>query len=220
MSEPQARSLESGRGSPLVFVVTLAVFTGLVLYFFNLPLRPTAWGGPRGAGPFEEASLPGAGWFAREARLYLENFAKVRSPDPVLEATGEALAGYYSLLAIARYVLLWVVLRRVGAGGALASIGVLSAALPPLPRAPRQHESEVGLLLFVTLLVATARGPMPWWVAVGALPLLFAVWANLHASVIVGLAWLGVITFGRLVEWSKNGRREGVDVAAVSRLTV
>src|SRR5262245_26627328 len=144
MSEPQARSPESGRGSPLSLVVTLAVFVGLVAYFFNLPLRPTAWGGPRGVGQFEEASRPGAGWFARDTRLYLENLAASRSPDGVLEATGEAIGGYYAFLAVARCILLWVVLRRVGAGGVLASLGVAVTALPVVFGAPRQNESEIG----------------------------------------------------------------------------
>jgi len=220
MSEPQARLPESGRGSPIDFVVTLAAFTGLVVYLFNLPLWPTAWGGPRGAGPFEEVSLPGAAWFAREARLYLESFAKVRSPDHVLEATGEALAGYYALLALARYVLLWVVLRRVGGCGLLASLGVVAAALPLLFGAPRQYDADVGLLLFVVLLVATTPGPISWWTAIGALPLLFAVWANAHTSVMVGLAWLGVLTFGSLVEWWKHGRGESVHAYGAARLAV
>jgi hypothetical protein len=220
MSEPQARSPESGRGLPLSSIVALAVFIALTVYFFNLPLRSTAWGGPRGAGPFEEASLPGAGWFAREARLCLENVAATRSPDRVLEATGEALAGYYAVLAVARYILLWVALRRVGAGGLLASLGVVASALPELFGAPRQTESDVGLLLFVTLLVVTIPSCLAWWVAVGALPVLFAIWANAHASVMVGFAWLSVITLGRTVEWWKARKSEGVDSACVVRLAV
>src|SRR5262245_12159036 len=220
MTEPQAPPPPTGRGSPLSRVITLAVLVALVLYLFNLPLRPTAWGGPRGMGPFEAASLPGSGWFARDARLYLAPLAKIRSPERKLEATGEALAGYYAFLALTRYVLLWVVLRRSGGSEFLATLGVVAAMLPLIFGAPRQTESEVGLLLFVILLLATTPERTSWRVAGAGLPALFVVWANAHSSVVLGLAWLGVIAFGRALEWWRAWYRGEDQVAWWTRLVV
>ena len=41
----------------------------------------------------------------------------------------------------------------------------------------------------------------------GAVPILFALWANLHGSFVVGLAFLGAMTFGRAVDvWRRTGR--------------
>jgi hypothetical protein len=218
MTEPQAPSPPTGRGSPLSLLVTLALLVGLTLYLFQLPLRPTAWGGPSDTGPFEDGRLPASGWFGRDARLYLARLAEFRSPDRRLEATAEALAGYYALLALTRYGLLWVVLRRVGGSGLLASLGVVAAVLPVMFGAPRQYGADFGLLLFVALLMATTPVRTSWRVTCGVLPALFAVWANAHTSVLVGLAWLGVITLGRLVEWWRARRRGEYDEAWWARL--
>ena len=207
MNEPQASTPVTGRGSPLTFVVTLALFAALILYLFNLPLNPTAWGGPSDYGPFEVGKRPGTGWLARNARLGLAYVAELRSPDQGLDATGEALAGYYAFLALARAVVLWIVLRRLGGSGLLASLGVVIALLPIVFGAPRQTESEMGLLFFVILLALTSAIHVPRWVTAGVLPALFVAWANAHSSIMIGLAWLSVITLGRAVEWWSARRR-------------
>ncbi|HKB02385.1 MAG TPA: hypothetical protein VKD90_09200 [Gemmataceae bacterium] len=189
------------RRSVVFAAVALALLTLLVAYLFWLPLRPTAWGGPRRAGPFETEPLPRAGWFARDARLYLERFAHWRSPDRPLEATAEALAGYHALLAVARYGVLWLVLRRLGGSACLAAVGTVAAALPLAFGAPRQDQYDVGLLLFVVLVAVTSRENLSWRVAAFGLPALFAVWANAHTSAVVGLSWLALLTLGRAIEW-------------------
>jgi hypothetical protein len=193
----------SPRRFPWSTVISAVLLLALFEYLFFVPLRPTAWGGPREAGPFENVAMPAAGWFSREARLHLERFAKQCSPDRALDATAEALAGYHALLAVARYAVLWVVLWRLGGKTWLASLGVVGAALPMVLGGPRQTDADVGLLLFVLLIGATTPKRPPWWVVVLGIPALFALWANAHASVIVGLAWLGVVTFGRAIEWWK-----------------
>jgi hypothetical protein len=147
----------------LSFVLLLALF----VYLFYLPLRPTAWGGPRGAGPFEDSQPTAAGRFARDARLYLESLARWRSPDHALEATAEALAGYYAALSVARFAILWIILRCIGGCGRVAALGVVATALPTLFGAPRQDEMEVGLVLFVILMGATSTARIPWWIAAG-----------------------------------------------------
>jgi hypothetical protein len=210
--------------SPGRFPWTAALSAILLLLLFEylcfLPLRPTAWGGPRGAGFFEEGQLPAAGRFAREARLHLEAIAKWRSPDRVLEATAEALAGFHALLAAARYGVLWIVLWRMSGRGWLATIAVLASALPIAFGAPRQTEADVGLLLFVILMCATTSKRLSWLVAAVALPVLFAVWANAHCSAVVGLAWLGAMLLGRAIEWWQAYERFDDDRPNVLRLLV
>jgi hypothetical protein len=198
------------RRSVLSAAVALFLLAALFAYLFWLPLRPTAWGGPRGAGPFEAQPLPDAGWFARDARLYLERFARWRSPDRPLEATAEALAGFHAILAIARYGVLWLVLRRLVGSSWLAAIGTVAAVLPLAFGAPRQDQNDVGLLLFVVLVFLTTTENLSWRRAALGLPSLFAVWANAHTSAVVGLAWLAVLTVGRAIEWWRPRETGGV----------
>jgi hypothetical protein len=191
----------------------------LIVFLFGLPLRPVAWGGPRGAGPFEEGREPRAGRWARDARLPLARFAEFRSPDHPLAATAEMLTGFHALLAAARFGVLWLVLRRLGGCGALAAFGVAAAVLPLAFGAPRQDEADVGLLLFAILVAVTTASPVRRW-AVAALPALFAFWANAHASAVVGLAWLAVLTAGRAVEWWRARPEGETNGPAVGRLVL
>jgi hypothetical protein len=195
-------------------VLLLAVFE----YLFFAPLAPTAWGGPRGAGPFENSSLPDAGRWSRDARLVLERIAKWRSPSRPLEATAEMLAGWHAFLSAARCAILWLILRRLGGCGLLATFGVVMAFVPVVIGGWRQSDVDVGLVLFVVLMAFTTAERIPWGVALFVLPVLFALWANAHASVVVGLAWLGVMAAGRAVEWWKKQDLEIPARPAVGRL--
>lgn len=56
-----------------------------------------------------------------------------------------------------------------------------------------------GLLCFLVLLHRTTSSrprSADWW----GIPLLMAVWANLHGSFVIGLAWLGAHTIGRAID--------------------
>jgi hypothetical protein len=198
--------------------VSFVLLLGLFASLFWLPLRPAAWGGPRVKGPFEDDDQPAAGRFARDARLPIERLAAWRSPSRPVEATAEALLGFHALLAAGRLAVLWLILRRLGGCGRLAVLGVLAAALPTLCGGPRQDEWDVGLLLLVTLMAATTPTRPPWWVAVLGLPALFALWANAHASVTIGLGWLAAIALGRVVEWWRARRGGTTERPAVGRL--
>jgi hypothetical protein len=197
--------------------VSFVLLLGLFVYLFWVPLRPTAWGGPRDKGPFEEYEPSAVGRFARDVRLPLERLATWRSRGQPLEATAEALLGFHAVLAAGRFAVLWLLLRRLGGCGWLATLGVFAAALPMMFGAPRHDEWDVGLLLFVVLMAATMPVRVQWRVAVVGLPALFALWANAHASVVVGLGWLVAIALGRAIEW-RHGRRIGTaELPAVGR---
>jgi hypothetical protein len=177
---------------------------GLFVYLFWVPLRPVAWGGPRGQGPFEEGDLPTVGRWARDARVPLETFAAWRSPERPLDATAEMFAGVHALLAAGRFGVLWIILYRLSGRKCLATLGVLMAATPMFFGVPRQTDADVGLLLFVLLMAATTVPRVPWLVALVGLPALFAFWVNAHASALPGLGWLTVVMAGRAVEWWKG----------------
>jgi len=188
---------------PWTAVLSATLLLALFVALFQFPLRPTAWGGPRGSGPFEEGALPQAGRWARDARVHLDSLAKKRSRQDGIVATGEALVGYHALLVAAKLGVLWLILYRVGRRGWLATLFTLVVALPMFLEAPRQTERDVGLVLFTILMAATTCSRPPWWLASFALPAFFAFWANAHASALLGLIWLGIIILGRTLEWSK-----------------
>lgn len=188
---------------PWTAVLSATLLLALFVSLFQFPLRPTAWGGPRGSGPFEEGALPKAGRWARDARIHLETLAKQRSPQHGIVATGEALAGYYALLVSAKLGVLWLVLFRLGGKGWLATLFTIGVALPMFVGAPRQTERDVGLLFFAVLIAGTSCSRPNWRMTAVGLPVLFALWANAHSSALLGLIWLGIITLGRALEWWK-----------------
>ncbi len=199
-------------------ILSASLLIALFVSLFYLPLRPTAWGGSRGSGPFEEGTMPPAGRWARDVRIHLESFAKKRSPQSGIVATAEALVGYYALLVAAKLGVLWVVLFRLGRKSWLATLFTMAVALPMFLGAPRQTDRDVGLLFFAILIGGTSCSRPPWRRTALALPVLFAVWANAHASALLGWIWLGVITFGRSVEWWKAP--SGSTRPAVSRFLI
>lgn len=199
-------------------IVSATFLIALFVSLFYLPLRPTAWGGPRGSGPFEEGTMPAAGRWARDVRIKLEALANSRSPEQPLAAMAEALVGYHALLVAAKLAVLWCVFFWLGRRGWLATLFTVAVALPMFLGAPRQTDRDVGLLLFAILLGGTTYSRPPWWWTALALPALFAFWANAHASALLGLVWLGVITLGRSVEWWKAA--ESSSRPAVLRLLI
>jgi hypothetical protein len=201
---PSPPSLSSRAARHFAGLLLLA----LLLYAALLPLRPEAWGGPRRAGPFEDRPLPAPGWLARDARLAIERFATARSPDHVLEGTAEGLLGFHALLIAGRYALLAWALRGAGSSDLLAVLGTLAAFAIEAVHGFVTDDSNVGLLMFVGLLVATARPALSNRTLV-VLALWFTLWANAHPSAVLGLVWLGVLAVGRTVEWWR-GTAEGV----------
>jgi hypothetical protein len=193
---------------------TARVFPGLLLlalvvYLSFIPLRPEAWGGPRGTGPFEDRPMPAAGWLARDVRIGIERFATARSPQTPLAATAEGLLGFHALLVAGRYVLLAWAVRRAGGSDAFALASTSAAFGIEALHGFRTDDANVGLILFAGLLAATARPSLSNRAIIG-LGVWFVIWANAHASAVLGLGWLGVLACGRTVEWWRaDGERPG-----------
>ena len=109
------------------------------------------------------------------------------------EAAG--LAGVAALAAIAFAASVWLIFgigREAGAGVgttlAAASLGLLLLLVHLLPR---PHMATTALLALETWLLVRARGAESTGPLL-ALPLLFAVWANLHGGFPIGIAVLGL----------------------------
>jgi hypothetical protein len=112
-----------------------------------------------------------------------------------------AVTAFYSLISTVAFGLLYLLFRRLGAGGGLALLLMLWArAMLPAPNAPRPlHFTMLFMAIFVYVLYrykAEHRGPL--WL----LPILSVFWVNLHAGYVAGLMLLGCVTVG---EWL-NGR--------------
>ena len=208
----------SPRRIPWTALVTAVILVAIFEYLFFLPLRPTAWGGPRDTGPFEERESSAVGRWSRDAQLHLESLAKWRSPNRPLAATAETFAGFHALLTAARFGILWLILRRLTGHGCLAAVATGLAVLPIVLGSPRQTDADVGLVFFVLLLGITSPSRPSWWSIVICIPVLFAIWANAHASVVIGLAWIGIVIVGRVIEWWKGYLGDEAERPAVVRL--
>ena len=83
----------------------------------------------------------------------------------------------------------WSIDRRAGPGGAGAAILTFAGltSVVPLLSTLRPQGFSVLVFVVVTAILASARTRVLW-----ALPLLFALWANLHGGWVMGLGMLGV----------------------------
>lgn len=106
------------------------------------------------------------------------------------------ITGCFALITWRVYRATRSVLATIAALGVFAAINWYQFAIV--------RPQLAGMLCFVTLLcVLTGRWKRANWVFV---PVLFALWANLHGSFIMGLAMLGCFTMGRAVDvWIRSG---------------
>jgi hypothetical protein len=107
-------------------------------------------------------------------------------------------------LTTAFAVLAWSLYRRTVSTG-WTVVGLLAFAVVAYQQLLIQRPQDFGLACFaITVACGLSQSNRKWvWVA---LPLMFAVWANCHASFVVGLVALGAIAAGRLVDvWRKTG---------------
>lgn len=142
------------------------------------------------------ASAPSAGWHNVPvlAELIMHWLTSAGGDHALLAAQVAAVAGALSILALD--------LRRAGAdelGGAVALLLVIAGALPVLVVVRSQLFSLLLFPALIALLRTEARSPS---LRVWLIPLLLALWSNLHGAVLVGLAVAGTyLVFER-------GRRE------------
>jgi hypothetical protein len=138
------------------------------------------------------ATAPSAGWHNVPvlAELILRGLTSAAGDRGLLLAQVVAVAAALAILA-------WD-LRRSGAddlGGALVLLVVVVGALPVLIIARSQLFSLLLFPVLISLLRADARSPS---LRIWLVPLLLALWSNLHGAVLVGLAVAAAyLIFGR-----------------------
>ena len=110
------------------------------------------------------------------------------------------------ILWIGGYAVVAWKLRRTGAWGWPAALGLLYGFLPSYTYASIRPQT-FALLGFGLMMVLTWAGWKPWKkLLVGAL--LFVVWQNAHPSVLTAGAWLGPMTVGAGVRWLRRSPAE------------
>ncbi len=145
--------------------------------------------------------------------------------DPARRFAGgaEAVRQLHVFAATATLVALWVAFRRASGSGAIALVGVAAVVAGGVVSLGLFRPQVFGLLLFAVFLAMLSR-PVLSKAAVVAIPLLLALWANLHGSFAVGFALLGLAWAGRVAEAAvvgQGGRVKAVLAdAGVRRLTL
>jgi hypothetical protein len=181
----------SARVGPLELAVALAAALAAVAATIGADARwLSALGGiivQRGGIPdsVPYASAPSAGWHNVPvlAELIFHGLIAAAGDRGLLAAQVVAVAAAVAILALD--------LRRAGAddfGGALVLLTVVVGALPVLVVVRSQLFSVLLFPLLIVLLRSEARSPSR---RIWLVPLLLALWSNLHGAVLVGLAVAG-----------------------------
>jgi hypothetical protein len=126
--------------------------------------------------------------------------------------------GITMLYAVLIGIPLALVLAAIRRKGTMPMLVVAALYLPGILAIIHPRAAGLTLLLFAVLVVlviaslrldpeAQARAATPFWM-LAAIPLLFALWANLHGGFIAGLLLIGLVTVGLAID----RRREGTSV--------
>ncbi len=150
----------------------------------------------------QSVPFPDVAWLSQSAYHLIYQFgAKVAGGDAESQLMGgaEALRSFHLLLLIARFVLLWLALRRFGGSANWATLGVFLYMMAVGFGSAVQRPQAFGLFFFTAIIFALStptlsRRALVW------LPVSFLLWANMHATFTLGLAMLGLHALGRLIE--------------------
>lgn len=132
---------------------------------------------------------------------------------------GYALAALLSAAVVMlTYLILYGLLRRLGANEFVAAALVLWAAVIAVPGTgvrPREF-TQLFLAFFLSRLFLYREGHIRHlW----SLPLLMALWVNLHGQFLLGLGLLGLFAFSGVVDWLLAGGKAPRHLLAVGAAT-
>jgi hypothetical protein len=116
-----------------------------------------------------------------------------------LRGGAEALRTFHLLLLVARFVLLWLALKRFGGSASWATLGIFLYLMAVGFGSAVQRPQAFGLFFFTAIIYALSS-PTLTRPAMYCLPAMFLLWANLHGTFMAGLAMLGLHTVGRFLE--------------------
>jgi hypothetical protein len=154
--------------------------------------------------PFTDKSFPmvHAGWLSQVAyHALFRAGAASAGGDSIRQLAGgvEFLRAEHQLVVFAIYAVMLAAMLRYGGSLPTAIVCLVALYALTVSFAKVQRPQTHGALCFVILLFLLAR-PISWHVAILGLPLLLALWANLHGSFAIGLALVGLLLAGRAVE--------------------
>jgi hypothetical protein len=121
-------------------------------------------------------------------------------------------------LTFTAMVLIWIALRGIDLTPRIVIFAMAAASTVPVTRTLRPQAWSLVLLVILCRILIEDRRRARW-----AIPVLLALWANLHGGWIVGLGILTVWTLGDLVIWARgdlkaNDVKAAVAVAVLSLL--
>ena len=197
---PQSTTPSRHTGVHWVNVAVLSTLLVAVLVFCGPPLRNVDWGWHVGSGERilsegaihwddtfrnwgEERGIPPVFWLFQVIVAWLYRLGGV-----------PALVALKAVLGCCLYIGLFVFMRRRGAHALwalCALVGIMAAVHFRLLLRPHLLSFIFNLLTVGILIEARNRRHLLW-----LLPPLFALWANLHPGVVLGIATLGAFGFG------------------------
>lgn len=121
------------------------------------------------------------------------------SPETELHGGAEALRLFHFALLMARFILIWLTFRRFGGSNGWAAVCLFLYIMAVGIGSAIQRPQAFGLLYMTILLFALSAPKLGRRWLIG-LPLIFALWTNMHGTFTVGLAVLGLHTVGRAIE--------------------
>lgn len=147
-----------------------------------------------------------AQWLTQVIYGSLAQFGEVviRESDPEkrLARSAEFLRLFHVILLAAQFVLLWLAFRRIGGSTAWANLALVLLWFQMLAPLSVQRPQALGLFCFSLQLYVLSR-PEFSRKAIFGLPVMYALWANLHGTFIVGLAFFFLFVVGHAVRlWS------------------
>jgi hypothetical protein len=110
-------------------------------------------------------------------------------PEKALGVGAELLRTIHWLVLSARFIFLWLAYRRISRSSGWANFALAALFGEMISPSAVQRPQTFGVLCFSILLYFLSRERLSRFVRFGSLPVLFALWANLHGSFVVGLAF-------------------------------
>ena len=160
--------------------------------------------------PFTPYSSPGVKplqtqWLTQVvyASLFRLGQSLTGSAETALAYGAEMLRCFHWLVLSARFIFLWLAFRRVSGSSIWANFGLVVLFAEMIWPSAVQRPQAIAMLCFSIQMYMLSRRPLSRASQFG-LPILFAFWANLHGSFLLGLAFF----FLNLLERAASQRGE------------
>ncbi len=197
-----------------------ALILGLIIFYYGLlPLWHTdVWGHVRfgqwildyrgfpDREPFTPYSDPAikpvaTQWLTQVIYALLMRLGAARSADPekALAVGAELIRTIHWIALSARFLFIWLAYRRISRSSSWANFALVVLFWEMITPSAVQRPQSFGVLCFAILLYLLSKENLSRFARFGSLPVLFALWANLHGTYVVGLAFYFFNIVDRLI---------------------